>query len=110
MSAGVEVNGAIEILRFAQDDKPSSENSLVEGGAEFEDTGADGFDGDGKGEGGGFVDEEDDAVEFAFAGASGKGEAEGMEEITAADFEGGFELGDDFLEAVGGEGSGVKKK
>ena len=38
---------------------------LIEGRAEFEDAGADGFDRDGEREGGGFVDEKDDAVEFA---------------------------------------------
>ena len=36
--------------------------ALIEEGAEFEDASADGLDGDGEGEGGGFVDEENDAV------------------------------------------------
>lgn len=58
---------------------------LVEGRAEFEDAGADGFDGDGEGEAGGFVEEKDYAVEFSIADAAGEGEANGVEEITAAD-------------------------
>ena len=82
----------------------------VEGGAEFEDAGADGFDGNGEGEGGGFVEKKDDAVEFAFADAAGKGETDGMEEVAAADFEFLFQFGDDFLETVRGEGGRIEKE
>jgi len=60
--------------------------------------------------GGGFVEEEGDAVEFAFAGAAGEGETNGMEEIAATEATGFLQMGDDFLEAFGGEGSGLEKE
>ena len=80
---------------------------LIEGGAEFEDAGADGFDRNGERQGGGFVDEKDDAVEFAFAGTARQGEAQGMEKITTAEFEFFLELRDHFLETIGGKGRGL---
>jgi hypothetical protein len=85
-------------------------SKLVEGGAEFEDAGADGFYWDGKGEVGGIVEEEDDAVEFAFAGAAGEREADGMEEVAAAGFEIFLQGGDDLFEALGGEGRRVEEE
>ena len=83
---------------------------LVQGRTKFEDTGADGFDGDGEGEGGGCVEEEDYAVEFAFADAAGKSEADGMEEIAAAEAAGFFQVSGDFLEAFRGERSGIEEQ
>jgi hypothetical protein len=83
---------------------------LVEDGAEFEDAGADGFDRDGEGEGCGFVYKENDAIEFAFTGAACEGEAEGVKEVAATEFEFFFEMGDDLLETVGSEGSWVEER
>ena len=90
--------------------EPSRQQGLVEGGAEVEDASADGFDGDGEGECGGFIDEKDDAVKFAFAGTAGEGKADGMKEVAAAEFEFFFELGDHFFKAVGGEGDRIEKE
>ena len=84
--------------------------NLIQGGAEFEDAGADGFYGDGEGEGGGFVEEEDYAVEFAFADAAGERETNGIEEIAAADAAGFLQVCGDFLEALGGERSGFEEQ
>jgi hypothetical protein len=83
---------------------------LVEGGAEFEDAGAGGFDRDGEGESGGFVEEEGDAVEFTFTDAASESETDGMEKIAAAEAAGVFQVGDDFLEAFGGEGDGIEEE
>jgi hypothetical protein len=85
------------------------EESLFHCGAKFEDAGACGFYGDGERESGGFVEEENDAIEFAFAGTAGEGEADGMKEITAADVEFVFELVDEGFEAVGIQLAGFEK-
>jgi len=82
----------------------------VEEGAEFEDAGADGLDREGKRQDGGFVDEEDDTVKFAFTGPAGKSEADRMEEIATANIEFFFQERDDFLEAVGGEKRGIEQE
>jgi len=84
--------------------------NLIQRGTEFEDARADGFYGGGEGESGGLVEEEDDAVEFAFADAAGQREANGMEEIAAADAAGFLQIGGDFLKAFGGEGRGFENE
>ena len=85
-------------------------SKLVEGGAEFKDAGADGFYGGGEGEGGGFVEQEDYAVEFAIADAAGERETNGIEEIAAADATSFLQVRGDFLEALGGEWSGFEEE
>ncbi len=84
--------------------------NLIQRGAEFENAGADRFYGNREREGGGFVEEEDYAVEFAFADAAGEGEANGIEEIAAADAAGFLQVCGDFLEALGGEGGGLEQE
>src|SRR5258705_628743 len=97
------------LVEFAKAGALLSHSKLVEGGAEFEDAGADGFYGDGEGEGGGFVEEEDYAVEFAFADAACEGEADGMEGVAAGAAAGFFWIGDDLFEAFGVERRGIKE-
>ena len=84
--------------------------NLIQRGAEFEDAGADGFYGDSERERSGFVEEEDYAIEFAFPNAASQGKANGIEEIAAADATGFFQVGGDFLEALGGEGNGLEQE
>ena len=50
---------------------------------------------------GGFVEEEDDAVELAFAGAACDCEAQWMKEVATAEITGGFDFVYDFFEAFG---------
>jgi hypothetical protein len=82
----------------------------IQGGAEFQDAGAGGFYGSGEREGGGFVEEKDDAIEFAFAGAASQGEANGMEEVAAANVDIDFQLSDELLELLGRERRRVEKQ
>jgi len=82
----------------------------IQRGAEFEDAGTDGFYRYGEGEGGGPVEEEDHAVEFAFADAAGECEADGMEEVAAAQAAGFFQMSGDFLEALRGERGGIEEQ
>ena len=84
--------------------------NLIQRGAEFENAGADGFYGRGKRKDGGFVEEEDDAVELAFADAAGERKTNGIEEIAAADAAGFLQVCGDFLEALGGEGGGLEQE
>ena len=87
-----------------------SHSKLVEGGAEFEDAGADRFYGGGESQERSFVEEEDYAVEFAFADAAGERETNGMEEVAAADATSFLQVCGDFLEAFGGERSGFEEE
>lgn len=84
--------------------------NLIQRGAEFDDAGADGFYRRGERQDRGFIKEQDDAIKFAFAGAAGEAETDGMEEIAAADFELFLEFGDDLFETFGGERSGLEEK
>jgi hypothetical protein len=91
-------------------DNEAKRGGLVKSGAEFEDTGTGGFDWDGEGEPGTFVEEEDYAVKFAFADAAGQGEANRIEEIATADPAGFLQVCGDFLKALGGKGSGLEQE
>lgn len=84
--------------------------NLIQRGAEFEDAGADGFYWDGERQDRGFIEEQDDAIKFAFASTASEAETDGMEEIAAADFELFLEFADDLFETFGGEWSGLKEK
>ena len=68
-------------------ERREGEKSLFHGGAEFQDASAIGLDRNCEGKSCGFVKKKDDAVEFALAGAAGKRETNGMEEVAAADLE-----------------------
>src|ERR1700734_1032133 len=74
---------------------------LVEGGAEFERALASIFHFDGEGKLGGGIEEQDHAVEFAFAGAAGERETERVENHAAAKWDGGFYVVDDSFETNG---------
>jgi hypothetical protein len=91
-------------------EKRAGGDALVEGGAEFEDALARGLDGRGEGQGGRFIKKKDDAIELAFAGFSGKGEANGMEEIAAAQVGALLHGVDDLLEASGIESGALEKE
>ena len=54
-----------------------------------------------KGKLGGGIEEQDHAVEFAFTGATGEREAQRMKNHAAAKRDGGFDVVDDGLEAIG---------
>ena len=83
---------------------------LIEGGAEFEDAGADRFHRDGEPLNGGMVEKQDDAIEFAITGASCQNQAEWVEKIPAANLESLFEISHDFFEPVGVERLWIQKK
>ena len=83
---------------------------LIEGGAEFEDAGADGLYRDGEVERGSLVEQQNDTIEFAFAGAPCEGETQGMKEIAATNFERFFQLSDDLFESIRVEGFGIEKE
>src|SRR5882672_10537547 len=85
--AAAWLSGGVKSVKAAAE-LPHSKS--VKGGAKFWDASADGFCGEGEVESGGFVEEEDYAVEFAIADAAGEGEADGMEEIAAAEAAGFF--------------------
>ncbi len=76
---------------------------LIQGGAEFDDALAGGFYGGGEVGGSGFVEEQDDAIEFAFAGAAGETEAHGLKKLAAADIQVCFHFVDQFAKAITGE-------
>ena len=82
----------------------------VQRGAEFKDAGAGALHRRGERQFRSFVEQKDDAVELAFAGSPSKREANGMEQLAAADCELGFEVVDDLLEAVGGDGTAFEKE
>ena len=63
---------------------------LIQGGAEFDDALAGGFYGDREVGGSGFVEEQDDAIEFAFAGAAGESRGARFEKARGRGYPGLF--------------------
>lgn len=84
--------------------------ALVEGGAEFEDAGADGFYQGGERKSSGTVEKEDDAIEFAFTGTAGERKAQGVKKVPAANLESLFQVSDDILESIGIEWPRIEKE
>ena len=76
---------------------------LIQGSAEFDDALAGGFYAGGEVGGSGFVEEQDDAIEFAFASAAGEREAHGLKKLAAADIQLCFHLVDQFATAIAGQ-------
>ena len=83
---------------------------LVESGTEFYDALARGFYRGGEICGGGFVEEKNYALEFAFAGAAGEGQANGLKEFAAANVQMGFHFVNENAKGVAGKRRGIKKQ
>jgi hypothetical protein len=81
----------------------------IEGGAEFPDALARGFDGDDEGKSSGFVEKQDDAIEIALAGAASKRQADRMKEFAAPKTHEVFQYDDDLFESLRGKRNAIEQ-